>query len=53
MTLVGGGVFGNKLEWILDAIDKSIQKFQNTPLNINLVSYGHSNPQVKAFVNLK
>jgi hypothetical protein len=27
LTLLGGGAFGNPLEWIIDAIDRSIQLF--------------------------
>lgn len=51
LTLVGGGVFGNELEWILEAIEKSMQKFQKTPLNVNIVSYGNSNPELRKFLN--
>ncbi len=40
LTLVGGGVFGNKLEWILDAVKKSILIFSKTPLDVRIVSYG-------------
>jgi hypothetical protein len=50
LTLLGGGVFGNKHEWIFDAIRKSIQLFSNTPLDIRIVSYGNSNPHLVAFI---
>ena len=50
LTLVGGGVFGNKSQWIFDAIKKAIDKFSNTPLDIKIVSYGSSNLEVRAFV---
>ena len=43
LTLVGGGVFRNNIEWILDAISLSILKFKNTPLEVKVVSYGSSN----------
>lgn len=49
LTLVGGGVFGNEQSWIFDAIEKSILKFRNTPLDVRIVSYGLSNPDVKKF----
>ena len=47
LTLVGGGVFGNKKEWILDAIKKSILKFLNTPLNVKIVSYHSKDPDIR------
>ena len=50
LTLVGGGVFGNKMEWILEAISKSIQKFKNTPLDVKIVSYGQSNYMVRELI---
>lgn len=43
LTLVGGGVFGNKTEWILEAIKKAFLKFKETPLDVRIVSYGGSN----------
>ncbi len=51
LTLVGGGAFGNERPWILDAIKKSIEKFQYTPLDVRIVSYKWSNPNVKRFLN--
>jgi hypothetical protein len=50
LTLVGGGAFGNRNEWIFDAIRKSIQKFSNLPLNVKIVSYGSSNFDVREFI---
>ncbi|OWR13442.1 hypothetical protein [Chryseobacterium sp. VAUSW3] len=50
LTLVGGGVFGNKTEWILDAIKKSVQKFKNTDLDVQIVSYGQSNEMVRKMI---
>jgi len=47
LTLVGGGAFGNKQEWIYDAIKKVLMKFVNTPLDIKFVSYSGSNPLIK------
>ncbi|MBO6514973.1 MAG: hypothetical protein JJ975_00295 [Bacteroidia bacterium] len=43
LTLVGGGAFGNELSWILSALSNALIKFRNTPLNVSVVSYGHSN----------
>ena len=33
LTLVGGGVFGNEEYWILESMQKAIEKFKNVPLN--------------------
>ena len=46
LTLVGGGVFGNKIDWILSSIDRSLQLFANSGLNVKIVSYGSSNSAV-------
>ncbi|MFZ4549371.1 MAG: hypothetical protein ACOYN4_18135, partial [Bacteroidales bacterium] len=40
LTLVGGGAFGNKEEWILDALRKAVSKFSDSPLDVRIVSYG-------------
>jgi hypothetical protein len=47
LTLVGGGAFGNRTEWILAAIMKTIQIFKNAPLDVKIVSYGSSNKEVQ------
>jgi hypothetical protein len=48
--LVGGGVFGNKKEWILDAIKKAIIKFSNTPLCVKIVSYQNTDIDVRKLI---
>lgn len=50
LTLLGGGAFGNKSEWIFDAMKKAIDKFSDTPLNVKIVSYGSSSAKVREFV---
>jgi len=52
LTLVGGGAFGNKIEWIVDAIRMSVLKFSNAPLDVKIVSYGVSNPHVSELMKL-
>ena len=47
LTLVGGGVFGNPKEWIWEAIEKAIVKYQHIPLRIKIVSYGSSDLWLK------
>lgn len=51
LTLVGGGAFGNKKEWIIDSIKKVVLKFINTPLDVRIVSYKYSNPDVIRLIN--
>jgi len=50
LTLVGGGVFGNKLDWILSSIDRSLKLFRFSGLYVNIVSYGDSIPEVAKFL---
>ncbi|WP_300672735.1 hypothetical protein [Soonwooa sp.] len=49
LTLVGGGAFGNEEVWILESMQKAIHKFKNTALDVKIVSYGQSNPRLKAY----
>ena len=49
LTLVGGGVLGNEEYWILESMQKAIEKFKNVPLNIKIVSYGRSNLNLKKY----
>jgi hypothetical protein len=46
LTLVGGGAFGNKEEWIIKAMQKVFFKFSESPLDVSIVSYGKSNQAV-------
>lgn len=51
LTLVGGGAFGNEMNWILDSMKKAFIKFQNTPLDVKIVSYDSSTKVVKDLVS--
>lgn len=51
LTLVGGGVFGNKLSWILSDIRKCVTKYMSYPLDVKINSFYSSNPYVLAFCN--
>lgn len=53
LTLVGGGVFGNKLDWILSSIGRSLELFAWANLNVYIVSYGSSKPEVVKFLTLQ
>lgn len=47
LTLIGGGVFSNKIEWILDAIRRAATIYSQYDLDVKIVSYGSSNPDVR------
>ncbi len=47
LTLLGGGVFGNEIEWILGSIHRAVLMYADSGLDIAIVSYGHSNPLVR------
>lgn len=46
LTLLGGGAFGNPSHWIMDALLLALRKFEDAPLDVRIVSYGTSNPEV-------
>lgn len=46
LTLLGGGAFGNKPEWIFDAIERAVHLYRHANLELIFVSYGKSNPEL-------
>ncbi|MGI9210965.1 MAG: hypothetical protein ACR2HF_00685 [Methylococcaceae bacterium] len=44
LTLLGGGAFGNKTEWILSAIDRALNLHKHGALDVLLVSRHTANP---------
>eukprot|EP00929_Paragymnodinium_shiwhaense_P014595 TRINITY_DN12251_c0_g1_i1.p1 TRINITY_DN12251_c0_g1~~TRINITY_DN12251_c0_g1_i1.p1 ORF type:complete len:362 (+),score=53.01 TRINITY_DN12251_c0_g1_i1:78-1163(+) len=44
LTALGGGVFGNDMRWIYDAMHSAFSKFSDWNLEVFLVSYGSSEP---------
>lgn len=50
LTLVGGGVFGNDMRWIIESLEKALRLFARSPLDVQIVSYGNSNPRVQQLV---
>jgi len=53
LTLLGGGAFGNRNDWIISAIRRSLKKYANTPLDIRIVSYGWTKECVRELVESK
>lgn len=47
LTLLGGGVFGNDMNWITAAIERALQRFEHLALDVVLVSYGRANPALQ------
>ena len=50
LTLVGGGVFGNDISWIINAIHRALNLYSHHGLDIIIVSYGASNMNVQEFI---
>jgi hypothetical protein len=40
LTAVGGGAFGNRIEWIVEAIQRALDFFRAEPVDVLLVHYG-------------
>jgi hypothetical protein len=40
LTCVGGGVFGNEPDWIIQAIDRALKLFSSEPIDVYLVHFG-------------
>jgi hypothetical protein len=51
LTLLGGGAFGNNIEWITSAIYRSLNLYRNIDLDVRIVSNGSSNKDVQKLVN--
>lgn len=50
LTLVGGGVFANPMEWVFEAIAKAAKAYAAYDLDCQIVSFGQSDPKVVDFV---
>lgn len=47
LTLLGGGVFGNDITWIISAARRALEMYSDTGLDVAFVSYRGSNPHVR------
>ncbi len=52
LTLVGGGVFGNDLEWICSAIERAVLKYAEYELDVKIVNYGVVSDEVSRLVDM-
>jgi hypothetical protein len=50
LTLLGGGAFGNREDWILAAIHRAMRLYSEFNLDVYIVSYGVSKPSVQELV---
>ena len=50
LTLLGGGVFGNRDQWIIEAIERAVDAVPQCDLDVAVVSYGSSKPAVAELV---
>ncbi|MGB5687042.1 MAG: hypothetical protein WBM35_14630 [Candidatus Electrothrix sp.] len=51
LTLIGGGAFGNEIDWILDAIKRVLMLYAEHNINVAIVSYSSSKPHVRQLVS--
>jgi hypothetical protein len=51
LTLLGGGVFGNPTEWIVDAIDRACRLHADTALDVRIVSFGRPNGAIAGLIH--
>jgi hypothetical protein len=50
LTLLGGGAFGNRTDWITDAIGRILKGYEKWNLDVAIVSYSSSNQHVQQLV---
>jgi hypothetical protein len=51
LTLLGGGAFGNKIDWIVDAIERGLNLNKQVDLDVAIVSYGSSSQGVRQLID--
>lgn len=51
LTRLGGGAFGNREDWINDAIMRGLRAVEHAGLDVRIVSYGAVSPGVQAIVD--
>jgi hypothetical protein len=47
LTLLGAGVFGNPVAWVLEALQRSLRLHEYAGLDVRVVSYGRSQPALR------
>jgi hypothetical protein len=52
LTLLGGGAFGNKTDWIVSSIKRAFDLHKNADLDVSIVSYGSPTPCIQELVTV-
>lgn len=50
LTLVGGGVFGNRIDWITDAIHRAIEKYRQYEIDVAIVTHKVPKPSIAELI---
>jgi hypothetical protein len=51
LTLLGGGAFGNKINWITEGIKRALKLYEDWNLEVAIVSHGSSKQHVRQLVD--
>lgn len=51
LTLLGGGAFGNAIDWVLDGLQRALNLYRHVELDVAIVSHGASKPAVRRLVS--
>lgn len=51
LTLLGGGAFGNEIDWIINALRRAFSIFARADLDVAIVSYRSTNPAIAQLVD--
>jgi len=51
LTLLGGGAFGNQIEWIIGGLRRALNLYRHADLAVAIVSYGSSKPYIQDLVH--
>ena len=50
LTAVGGGAFGNDMQWIQEAVTAALAEFEAYPLDVKMIWYGKEDNELQASV---
>ena len=50
LTLLGGGAFGNREDWILSAIQRVLREYRDADLDVMIVSYDSSSSRIQEII---
>ena len=51
LTLLGAGVFGNPVEWVVDALRRAVRLHRASGLDVRVVSYGSRQPVLRTLTD--